>query len=136
MGEEEAFDFFGAGETSGNFHEPLAAWAVERILAPDVEDEIKPEGAEVAGALRSGRRDGGGFQIGRTALPRLDFHSPALVGVAAKGGNGVLVLRRDAFDSGSEEFPRGEELEVSRRVPTAPGSVDDALALCRPDNLL
>ena len=55
MGEEEAFDFFGAGETSGNFHEPLAGWAVERILAPDVEDEIKPEGADVAGALRSGR---------------------------------------------------------------------------------
>ena len=132
---EEELDFLGPAERAVHFHEPLAARADERVFAPNAEDEIAPEGTEVAGA-----RCGGSWHTGRLiticrVLPRLDFHAAALVGVAAVIPDGVLVLGWDMFDGGGEELRGGEDLEVALGAPAAAGAVDDAAGLFHPSDL-
>jgi hypothetical protein len=73
--------------------------AVAKAMAgprPDAQDEVAPEvapeGAEVAGALRGGSGEGGGLPVSGVALPRLDFHAAALVGVTSVVADRVLIL--------------------------------------------
>lgn len=133
---QEELDLFGAGEGSVHFHEALAAGAEERVLAPDAQDEISPEGAEVAGAL--GGRCGNGVRPIPidVALPGLEFHAAALVGVAPVVTDGVLVLGRDVLDGGGEEAGGGEDLKVALGAPASAGTVNDAPRFFVPSDLL
>ncbi len=133
---QEELDLFGAGEGSVHFHEALAAGTEERVLAPDAQDEISPEGAEVAGAL--GGRCGNGVRPIPidVALPGLEFHAAALVGVAPVVTDGVLVLGRDVLDGGGEELRGGEDLKVALGAPASAGTVNDAPRFFVPSDLL
>ena len=46
---EEELDFLAPDDGADPFHGPLAARTLERVAAPDLEDEVAPEGAHVAG---------------------------------------------------------------------------------------
>ena len=118
----EELNFFGAREAPCNFHETLAAGADEGIFPPNAEDEIAPEWAEIAGARRGGSGDGGRLIGSGIAVPGLDFHAPALVGVAPVVADGVLVLGRDVLDCGGEETGGGP--------PTRPAAWLPAGAFC------
>ena len=48
---EEELDFLAADDFADGFHGALAAGALERVAAPNLEDEVAPEGAHVAGGL-------------------------------------------------------------------------------------
>lgn len=48
---EEEFNFLAADDFADGFHGALAAGALERVAAPNLEDEVAPEGAHVAGGL-------------------------------------------------------------------------------------
>lgn len=62
---KEELDFAGAEESVHDFHRGLAARALERVGAPDAEDEIAPERAHGAGGDFGRRRDDGRFGRGR-----------------------------------------------------------------------
>ncbi len=61
---EEEFDFPGAEEGIHDFHRGLAGRALERVGAPDAEDEIAPERAHGTGGDFGRRRDDGRFGCG------------------------------------------------------------------------
>jgi len=46
---EEELDFAGAEESAHDFHRGPAAGALERVGAPDAEDEVAPQRAHGAG---------------------------------------------------------------------------------------
>ena len=48
---EKKFNFLAADDFADGFHGALAAGALERVAAPNLEDEVAPEGAHVAGGL-------------------------------------------------------------------------------------
>ena len=57
--------------------------------------------------------------------PRPGVHAAALVRVETVVSHGLLSLRRDMLDGGSEEVGHLENLEVFLGVPAALGAVDD-----------
>lgn len=67
--------------------------------------------------------------------PRSDFEAAGFVRVAAVVADGVLVLRWDVLDGGSEEAGGGEDLEIAFGAPTGAGAVDDALGFLDPGDL-
>ena len=52
---EKEFDFLATEGLADGLHGALAAGALERVAAPNLEDEVAPEGAHVAGST-FGRR--------------------------------------------------------------------------------
>ena len=48
---EKEFDFLATENLADGLHGALAAGALERVAAPNLEDEVAPEGAHVAGGL-------------------------------------------------------------------------------------
>ena len=54
---EEELDFLAADHLAHRLHRPFAAWALERIAAPDFQDEVAPERAHFAGGFFVGWRD-------------------------------------------------------------------------------
>ena len=69
-------------------------------------------------------------------LPGLNFHSAALVGIAAVVADGVLVFGRDVLDGGGEEVTGGEDFEIALGAPASAGAVDDPLGFFVPGDLL
>jgi hypothetical protein len=61
---KEELDFAGADDGADALHGGLAAGALERVGAPDGEDEVAPERAHGAGGNRGRRRDDGRFRYG------------------------------------------------------------------------
>jgi hypothetical protein len=59
------FDFLAADDFADQFHDTLAARAFERVAAPCLQDEVTPEGAQLAGGLFRRCRDeeDGGLDI-------------------------------------------------------------------------
>jgi hypothetical protein len=122
---EKEFDFLATEDLADGLHGALAAGALERVAAPNLEDEVAPEGAHVAGSafgrrgdeedlggrrffgwwLRLGWpddvvRDGGGLAAG-------------FVGVEAVVADGLLAFRWEVEQSGGDEVGGGEDLEVA-----------------------
>ena len=60
------FNFLAADDFADRFHGALAARAFERIATPDLENQVAPEGAHVAGGLL--RRCGDEEDLGRRRL--------------------------------------------------------------------
>lgn len=48
---EEKLDFLAADDLAHGLHRPFAAGALERVAAPDLQDEVAPERAHFAGGL-------------------------------------------------------------------------------------
>ena len=138
-------NLLGALEATLGAHEALAAGANERIGTssvakamedrPDLQYEIPPEGAEVAGAALG--RGGHGVRSGGidAGFPRADFEAPGFVGVATVVANRVLVFRGDVLDGGGEEVGGGEDLKIPPGAPTGARAVDDALGFLDPGDL-
>jgi len=60
--------FLAADDLADGLHGALATGALERVAAPDLQDEFAPEGAHVAGGLFGRGRDEEGFRIGDLKL--------------------------------------------------------------------
>ncbi len=62
---EKELNFLAADDFADRFHGALAAGALVRIAVPNLEDEVAPEGAHVAGGLfrRRGDEEDGGLDI-------------------------------------------------------------------------
>ena len=63
---EEELDFFAAEESANWFHGPRAAGTLEGITTPNLENEVAPEGAHVAGSAfgrRGDEEDLGGWRL-------------------------------------------------------------------------
>jgi hypothetical protein len=145
---EKEFDFLATEDLADGLHGALAAGALERVAAPNLEDEVAPEGAHVAGLAfwrrgdeedLSGRRffgwrlglgwrddavrDGGGLAAG-------------FVGIEAVVADGLLAFRWEVEQSGGDEVGGGEDLEVALGGVVAFGAVDDGLAGGVPSDFL
>jgi hypothetical protein len=139
---EEELDFLAADDFADRFHCALAAWALERVAAPDSEDQIAPEGAHVAGGLfrrRGGEEDGGldisnwRFEIGgrfRRADDAVGDEralAAGFVGVGAVVALRLLAFGREVEQRGGNEVGSLEDLEVAFVGVVALGAVDDGL---------
>jgi hypothetical protein len=136
---EKELNFTPSNHRPNDLHCSRATGTLVRIFAPDLHDEIPPEGAEEAAASRfRGRKDEERFRwIGRRTLrslrichfgsqsSRLRRQSPALVRIKPVVADRLLVLRRDVLHGRGEEVHGLEDLEVALRVPAPLGSVDD-----------
>jgi hypothetical protein len=60
---EEELDFLAADDFADGFHCALAAGALQRVAAPDLEDQVTPERAHVAGGLFRRCRDEEDFRL-------------------------------------------------------------------------
>jgi hypothetical protein len=62
---EEELDFLAADDFADGFHGALAAGALERVAAPNLEDEVAQEGAHVVRGLFQwcGDEEDGGLEI-------------------------------------------------------------------------
>ena len=60
---EEELDFLAADDFADGFHGALAAGALQRVAAPDLEDQVTPERAHVAGGLLRRCRDEEDFRL-------------------------------------------------------------------------
>jgi len=61
---EEEFDFLAADDLADGVHGALAAGALQRVAAPDFQDEIAPKGAHVAGGLLGRGRNEEDLEMG------------------------------------------------------------------------
>ena len=142
MEAEEELDFAGADDGADALHGGLAARALERVGAPDAEDEVAPEGAHGAGGDLGRRRDVGRFRCGLFLAGGFRerggwaWHAAAFVRVEAVIADGLLAARRDVVDGGGEEVGGFEDFEIPLRAPTAAGTVDDSLGLGVPVDFL
>ena len=136
---EKEFDFLATEDLADGLHGALAAGALEWIASPNLEDEVAPEGAHVAGGLFGRRRDeedlGGrrffGWRL-RLGWPDDAVRdggglAPGFVGVEAVVADGLLALGREVEKSGGDEVGGGEDLEVAFGGVVAFGAVDDGL---------
>ena len=139
---EEELDFAGAKEGVHDFHGGFAARALERVGAPDAEDEVAPERAHGAGSDLGRRRDdgwlccglffAGGFYFGDVPARR----AAAPIRVEAVVADGLLASGWDVVDGGGEEVGGAEDFKVALRAPTAAGAVDDGLRFRVPVDFL
>jgi len=147
---EEELDFLGAQDFVHDLHGGLALGAEQRILAPDAEDEITPEGAQFALGIRREDGDCGregliwgcgvGFGMGTLAGDR-DWVAPlfeaaGFVGVEAVVADGVVVAVGDVLDGGGEEVGGGEDFKIALGFPVVPGTVDDGGGFFFPGDFL
>jgi hypothetical protein len=136
---EEEFDFLATEDLAYGLHGALAAGALEWIAAPNLEDEVAPEGAHVAGSTfgrRGDEEDLGGRRFFGWRL-RLGWPddavrdggglAPGFVGVEAVVADGLLAFRWEVEQSGGDEVGGGEDLEVALCSVMAFGAVDDGL---------
>lgn len=145
---EEEFDFLAAGNLANRFHDALAAGAFEWIAAPDLEDEVAPEGARVAGGLfrrcgdekdLGGRRFFGqrlGFGQSDDAVGDERGLAAGFVGVGAVVADGLLAFGREVEQRGGDEIGGFEDLEVALGVEVTFGAVDDGLGAGVPGDFL
>ena len=134
---EKEFDFLATEDFAEWPHGALAAEALERVAAPNLEDEVAPEGAHVAGGLSGwggNEEDLGGrwFFGGRLRLGWPDDAvrdvgglAAGFIGVEAVVADGLLAFRREVEKSGGDEVGRFEDLEVALGGVMAFGAVDD-----------
>ena len=137
---EKEFDFLATENLADGLHGALAAGALERVAAPNLEDEVAPEGAHVAGSTfgrRGNEEDLGGRWFFGWRL-RLGWPDDAVrdggglaagfVGVETVVADGLLTLGREVEQSGCDEVGGFEDLEVALGGVMAFGAVDDSLA--------
>ena len=122
---EKEFDFLATENLADGLHGALAAGALERVAAPNLEDEVAPEGAHVAGSTfgrRGNEEDLGGrwFFGGSLGLGWPDDAvrnggglAAGFVGVEAVVADGLLALGREVEQSGGDEVGGFEDLEVA-----------------------
>jgi hypothetical protein len=80
------FDFLAADDLANRFHRALAAGALERVAAPNLEDEVAPEGAHVAGGLfRRGGDEEGLAQVAKEFVGRGEVFGGNAVEAAVRG---------------------------------------------------
>ena len=145
---EEEFDFLATEDLAYGLHGALAAGALEWIAAPNLEDEVAPEGAHVAGPAfgrRGDEEDLGGRRFFGWRL-RLGWPDDAVrdggglaagfVGVEAVVADGLLAFRWEVEQSGCDEVGGFEDLEVALCSVMAFGAVDDGLGGGVPGDLL
>ncbi len=140
-----------ADDGAGGFHGALAAGALERVAAPDLEDEVTPERAHVAGPAFGrcgdeedlggcwrfrGWRLGFGFRSSDDAVRNGGDLAAGFVGVDAVVADGLLSLGREVEEGGGDEVGSLEDLEVALGGVVAFGAVDDGLACGVPGHLL
>ena len=122
---EEELDFTSTEEGVHDFHGAFAARALERVRAPDAEDEVTPKPAHGAGGDFGRRRDDGRLGCGRFFAGGFrersgwTWHAAAFVRVEAVVTDGLLASGRDVVDGGGEEVGGFEDFKVSLRAPTA-----------------
>ncbi len=147
---EEEFNFLAADDFADGFHDALAAGALERVAAPNLEDEVAPEGAHVAGGLFRRRGDEKdfrlwigdfGFRIGRIrgtddAVGDERGLAAGFVGVGAVVADGLLAFGREVEQCGGDEVGGFEDLEVPFGGVVALGAVDDGLGAGVPGDFL
>jgi len=145
---EEEFDFLATDDLADGLHDALAAGALERVAAPNLEDEVAPEGAHIAGSAfgrRGDEEDLGGrrFFGWRLRLGWLDDEvrdggglAAGFVGVEAVVAQRLLAFRWDVEKSGGDEVGGGEDFEVALGGVVAFGAVDDGLAGGVPSDFL
>ena len=132
---KEEFDFTGAEKGIHDFHGAFAARALERVGAPDAEDQVAPERAHGAGGdfgrwrddrrFRHGLFFSGGFREGDGWARQ----ATAFVRVKAVVADRLLPSWWDVTDGGGEEVGGFEDFKISLRAPTAAGAADDGLGL-------
>ena len=145
---EKEFDFLATEDLADGLHGALAAGALEWVAAPNLEDEVAPEGAHVAGGLfgwGGDEEDLGGRRFSGWRL-RLGWPNDAVrdggglaagfVGVEAVVADGLLAFRWEVEQSGGDEIGSFEDLEVALGGVMAFGAVDDGLAGSVPSNFL
>ena len=138
---EEELDFAGADDGAGALHGGLAAGALERVGAPDAEDEVAPERTHGTGGDFGRRGDDGWLGCGRFFVGgflqrRAAGHAAAFVRVKTVIADRLLAARRDVVDGGGEEVGGGEDFKVALRAPTAARTVDDGLRFWVPVDFL
>jgi hypothetical protein len=145
---EKEFDFLATEDLADGLHGALAAGALERVAAPNLEDEVAPEGAHVAGSTFGRRGDeedlggrrffGGSLGLGwpDDAVRDRGSLAPGFVGVEAVVADGLLALGREVEKSGGDEVGGFEDFEVALGGVMAFGAVDDGLAGGVPSNFL
>ena len=134
---EKEFDFLTIEDLADGLHGALAAGALERFAAPNLENEVAPEGAHVAGGLSGwggNEEDLGGRRFFGWRL-RLGWPDDAVrdvgglaagfIGVEAVVADGLLAFRWEVEKSGGDEVGRFEDLEVALGGVVAFGAVDD-----------
>ncbi len=145
---EKEFDFLATEDFADWLHGALAAGALERVAAPNLEDEVAPEGAHVAGGLSGwggNEEDLGGRRFFGWRL-RLGWPDDAVrdvgglaagfIGVEAVVADGLLAFRWEVEKSGGDEVGRFEDLEVALGGVVAFGAVDHSLAGSVPGDFL
>jgi hypothetical protein len=142
MEAEVEFDFLAPDDGADPLHGALAARTLERVAAPDLEDEVAPEGAHVPGST-SGRGGDEEDLGGRRFFGwRLGFGGPddavrdggdlaaGFVGVEAVVADGLLAFGWEVEKSGGDEVGGLEYLEVALGGVVAFGAVDELLGIC------
>ena len=136
---QEELDFLAADDGADRLHGAFAAGALQRVAAPDLQDEVAPERAHVAGGLLGRRWDeedlGGRRLLGwRFGLGLADDAvrdggglAAGFVGIEAVVADGLLALGREVVDGSSDEVGGLEDLEVALGGVVAFGAVDDGL---------
>ena len=145
---EEELDLLAADDGADGLHGAFAARAFERVTTPNLEDEIAPEGAHVAGELfgwggdeedLGGRCFGGGsLWLGGPddAVGNGGGLAARFVGVDAVVADSLLTLGREVEQSSGDEIWSFEDLEVSFGGVVAFGAVDDGFGGGVPRDLL
>ena len=145
---EKEFDFLATEDGADGLHGAFAARAFERVATPNLEDEVAPEGAHVAGGLfgwggdeedLGGRRFfGGRLRLGwpDDAVRDGGGLAAGFVGVETVVADSLLALGREVEQSGCDEVGGFEDLEVTLGGVVPFGAVDDSLGGCIPGDLL
>jgi hypothetical protein len=121
------------------FKSPPAAGALERVVAPCLQDEVTPEGAHLAGGLFRRCRDEEDLGRRRFFGQRLGFGrtddavgderglAAGFVGVGAVVADRLLAFGREVKQRGGNEVGGFEDLEVALGAVVSFGAVDDGL---------
>ena len=138
---EEELDFAGAEDGANALHGGLAARALERVGAPNAEDEVAPKWTHGASGGFGRRWDDRVFRRRVfherfLSLWRAAGQAASYIRVEAVVADGLLPSRRDVVDGGGKEVSGFEHFKVPLGAPTAAGAVDDGLGLGVPVDFL
>jgi hypothetical protein len=145
---EKEFDFLATEDLADGLHGALAARTLEGVAAPNLEDEVAPEGAHVAGSSFGWGGDeedlggrwffGGSLWLGGPddAVGNGGGLPTRFVGVEAVVADGLLALGWKMEKGGGDEIRGFEDLEVALGGVVAFGAVDDGLAGGVPSDFL